>query len=59
LFYGDEINVVNLGVFSENGSEKEAELPSRRYPKRSVARKDYTEGSVPDDDDYICKYLLI
>jgi hypothetical protein len=59
LFYENEENVVNLAFFSENGSEKQAKPPRRRYPKRSVGHKDYTEGRVPDDDDYICKYLLL
>ena len=49
---------MNFGVFSENGSSKKAKSP-RRYPKRAVARKDYTEGNVPNDDDYICKYISL
>ena len=60
LFY--EIHkYFKLWCFSE-----EAESLSRRYPKRSVAHKDYSERSVSDDDDdddddddYICKYILL
>ncbi|KAJ9577987.1 hypothetical protein L9F63_025154 [Diploptera punctata] len=32
---------------------EEVSAPRRRYPKRSVPRKNYTEGEIPDDDDYI------
>ncbi|XP_021927981.1 histone-lysine N-methyltransferase PRDM9-like isoform X2 [Zootermopsis nevadensis] len=40
-------------VEAENGSEKESDVPGRRYPKRSLARKNYMEGNVLDDDEYI------
>ncbi|XP_069703511.1 histone-lysine N-methyltransferase PRDM9-like [Periplaneta americana] len=33
--------------------EEKIKTSSRRYPSRSIPRKDYTEGNVPDDDDYI------
>jgi hypothetical protein len=50
---------LNFDDFSESGSEKETDVPGRRYPKRSVAQKDYTEGNIPDDDDYICKCVVV
>ncbi|XP_021927666.1 histone-lysine N-methyltransferase PRDM9-like isoform X2 [Zootermopsis nevadensis] len=40
-------------VEAEKGSEKESDVPGRRYPKRSLARKNYMEGNVLDDDEYI------
>ena len=29
--------------------------PPKRYPRRSVATKNYKEQEVPKDDDYLCK----
>ncbi|PNF42996.1 hypothetical protein B7P43_G09560 [Cryptotermes secundus] len=40
-------------VEAENVFEKKTEDSQSRYPKRSVTRKDYTEGHVPNDDDFI------
>ncbi|XP_046408198.1 histone-lysine N-methyltransferase PRDM9-like [Ischnura elegans] len=34
-------------------TKKEDAKPERRYPKRSLARVNYKEEEVPDDDDYI------
>ena len=34
-----------------------AQQTERRYPKRKE-RVDYTEAEVPDDDHYLCKYLM-
>lgn len=46
-----------LCVFSENIFEKKTEESQRRYPKRPGTRKNYTEGHVPNDDDYICMFI--
>nr|CAD7265283.1 unnamed protein product [Timema shepardi] len=35
----------------KNTDKEKASAP--RYPKRNIERKNYTEGPVPDDDDYI------
>jgi hypothetical protein len=59
LFYKPQITVVYFDNFSESSSGKEIHVPGTRYPKRLVARKDYTEGNVPDDDDYICKCIVV
>jgi len=58
LFNETLINIANFGVLSENSSEMEAESPRRHYPKWSVCCRDYTEGHVSHNDDYMWKYTL-
>ena len=31
------------------------EKEKRRYPRRNIVRRNYTEMEVPDDDHYICE----
>ena len=36
-------------------NKRESQTEKHCYPRRSIARRDYTEMEVPDDDHYICE----
>ncbi|XP_014673458.1 PREDICTED: histone-lysine N-methyltransferase PRDM9-like [Priapulus caudatus] len=38
---------------SRQAGQAQVRSPRRRYPRRNLARKNYREREVPDDDDYI------
>ena len=45
----------SIVIEDSEGEQAEDGRATIRYPKRNVARKNYTEPDVPDDDHFICK----
>ena len=41
------------------GTESESSISNGRYPKRNIARVNYTEEELPRHDDQICRSYLI
>ena len=39
----------------ESQTDKSCPPEKHSYPRRNIARRDYTEMEVPDDDHYICE----